>query len=95
MYEIFWFSNLMQRSNFLENFFQFNAKVLLVIFSNLMQRSISSDQLNLAWLSSAQIDIMKLLDFWMESVASERRPIVQILLKFFIMYSKNQDFHLL
>ena len=49
---------------------------------------LSSDQLNSAWLSlsqldSAQIDLIELLDFWMESVASERRPIVQILLKFF------------
>ena len=44
-------------------------------------------QLDSAWLSSTLIDLIELLDFWMESVASERRPIVQILLKFFLIGS--------
>ena len=39
-------------------------------------------QLNSDQLSLIQIDLIELLYFWVESVASERRIIVQILLKF-------------
>ena len=39
-------------------------------------------QLNSAWLILTQIDLIELLYFWIESLASVRQIIVQILLKF-------------
>ena len=46
-------------------------------------------QLNSAWLILTQIDPFELLYFWIESVASVRQIIVQILLKFLLFYTEK------
>ena len=64
-------------------FFDFLSRLLTFHFSQLVPARLGSTQLDSPWLRLTQIYIIVLHYFWMESVAPERRIIVQILLNFF------------